>query len=311
MTLIANTVTNVVIVIGLIGNLLSFLVFSRKAFAKSSINIYCRALAIFDSFGIFFLILSIGTYYVNTYSVHKYTSTCKLMYFWITTFSPISGWILVAFSIDQSICVSNTQWFQYTKKLSFQIGVVAFLAIFHIAAYIALPILLELKNVTIVIDGFNVTSQMCALSNIPDVKPYIIAYLIEANIVPFLIMILTTIYIVRELHKSSKRVLSVNVNVINSKNSKKRKYALNSVALSIIFIVCTSPSVFIQIFPSNDFVIDSFLYRIFGTFFYVNYSCHFFSHFIVNSVFRQEFLAMIRFGSGSTFVSTSQYTPKA
>jgi len=54
--------------IGLVGNLLSFLVYSRKAFKKNSINIYCRALAIVDS-----LIIAINNNYNETcmYSMAK------------------------------------------------------------------------------------------------------------------------------------------------------------------------------------------------------------------------------------------------
>ena len=314
MIIITVSITNLFIGIGIIGNVLSFLVFSRKAFAKSSINIYCRALAIFDSFIVVYLILTILTWYVNTFSTQKYTISCRIMYFFNTTFSPISGWILVAFGIDQAICVSNTQRFQYTKKLSFQIGLIIFLAIFHIGAYIGLPIQLEVKNITIVVYGFNVTLQSCALGNIPNVKPYLTTYLIESNIVPFVIMILTTVYIVRVLRNSTKRVVS-QLNVANSKSMKsarQKKYALSSVVLSILFILLTAPTAAVLIFPSGDFVYDSFTFRIMSIFFNINYSCHFFSHFIVNSIFRNEFLNMIRFRSErNRFASISQFTAKA
>jgi hypothetical protein len=308
--LITVSITNGEIIIGLIGNVLSFLVFSRKAFAKSSINIYCRALAIFDCFMIAYTVFTVGTQYVTTYSVNKYSIACKIMYFFTTTLSPISGWIVVAFSIDQAICVANTQKFQFTKKRSFQIGVCIFLAVFHLCIYIATPILLELKNVTIVIYGYSITTPACSLTTLDNVQAFLLIYLFESNFVPFAIMILTTVYIIRELRKSSNRLAtSFSSNILNSqtamvsKKTKQKKYALNSVALSLLFIALTSPVVFEMMFQSGDYIYDTYAYRICTIFFYMNYSSHFFTHFIVNSVFRREFLMMIGFRSFAGNVS--------
>ena len=304
LVLITVSITNAEIIIGLIGNVLAFLVFSRKAFARSSINIYCRGLAISDCFMIAYTIFTVGSQYVTTYSVNKYTITCKIMYFFLTTISPVSGWILVAFSIDQAICVTNTQRFQFTKRRNFQIGVLVFLAIFHTGAYIGIPILLELKNITVVAYGYNITAQTCALTNIPNMKPILFIYFVESNILPFIIMVLTTAYIIWELRKSTRRLetsfstKSVNS---NSKKSRQKRYALNSVALSLLFITLTCPVVVEVLFPSGDYVYDTFAYRICSFFFYMNYSCHFFTHLIVNSVFRREFLTMIGFRSFRSF----------
>ena len=317
--LITVSITNAEIIFGLIGNVLAFLVFSRKAFAKSSINIYCRALAISDCFMIAYTVFTVGSQYVTTYSVNKYTIACKIMYFFITTLSPISGWILVAFLIDQAICVTNTQRFKFTKTRNFQIGLIAFLTVFHIGAYIGVPILIEVKYVRVVMYGFNVTAQTCALSNIPNIRIFLLIYLIESNFVPFAIMVLTTIYIIVKLRESDRRLSSFSSQsvislktVSRSKKTKQKKYAMNSIALSFLFITLTSPLVFELIFPSGDFVYDTFTYRICTIFFYMNYCSHFFTHLIVNSVFRRELLMMVGLRKASTmYISNSQLSLNA
>lgn len=298
MTLITVSITNAEIILGLIGNLLSFIVFSRKPFAKSSINIYCRAIAVFDSFGVVYVIFTMGSWITQAYPMNKYTINCKLTYLFVSTISPISGWIVVAFSIDQLINVSNNiQRLLFIRKRSFQLGVVAFLALFHLAIYLIIPISLEIKNVTMVIAGFNITSPTCALTNIPFFPTLGTIYLVESSIIPFFIMIITTVCIIRKLKLSTHRLSMLNTSAAHSssKRVKQRKFALNSVALSVIFVSFTSPIVVQLISPSTgDFIKDAFLYRLFSIFFYLNYSIHFLTHYAVNSIFRREFLNLFR-----------------
>ena len=94
---ILRITTIIVIIIGLVGNFISFILFSRSpSFRKNSISIYSRALAIFDSFIIyqaivnFYLILD--NYYIGMYS----DLTCKLIYYILYAFGSIPGWILIA-----------------------------------------------------------------------------------------------------------------------------------------------------------------------------------------------------------------------
>ena len=45
---------SIVILFGLVGNLVSFIVYSRKSFQKFSSQIYLRAMTVIDSFNLFF-----------------------------------------------------------------------------------------------------------------------------------------------------------------------------------------------------------------------------------------------------------------
>ena len=70
-----------VITIGLIGNLITFIVFSRPVFSKNSISTYCRALAIFDCFSIYELVADVGLVSFNYFVPQKSDIGCKLYYY--------------------------------------------------------------------------------------------------------------------------------------------------------------------------------------------------------------------------------------
>lgn len=327
MTLITVGITNGVIALGLVGNVLTFVVFSRAAFSKSSINIYCRAIALFDSFTIVYVVFTVGTHFVpnSSYSTNKQPISCKIMYFFITTVSPISGWLVVTFSIDQALNVAasanpNRIISALLNNRRVQLGVVVVVASIHLAAYMIIPIEIEIKNVTVVVTtSLTATFPTCTLNSISFFPTLVVVYLVESNLVPFSLMLLTTVYILRALRASARRFdstshalfkmsldsSSMNIAVRTRNTSsmsprsrrgkRARKFALNSVALSVMFFALTCPLVVLMILPSTgSFLLDSFLYRLLSIFFYVNYSIHFLAHFTVNSIFRREFLDLLK-----------------
>lgn len=93
-------------IIGVAGNFLSFVVFSRKQFKRNSISVYCRALAIVNSLVLliqFPLVVSQMFYGVDLYAISD--SVCKFTAYVTMCVPPISAWILVSFSLDKLICV--------------------------------------------------------------------------------------------------------------------------------------------------------------------------------------------------------------
>jgi hypothetical protein len=62
---------------GVIGNIISFIVFSRKPFLKNPVSIYCRALAIFDMFIIYSGVLD---FYVILYHAFISTTTIQMRF---------------------------------------------------------------------------------------------------------------------------------------------------------------------------------------------------------------------------------------
>lgn len=130
---------------GLIGNILSFVVFSRQTFAKNSISTYCRALALAECFIVFQLVKDIGIYIFQYAPDLEINAMCKLFTFATVGLSSIPGWILVAFALDKLISVQNTSRFGFIKKKSFQYTVIVLIVTFNCLLYVEVPIFVNIK----------------------------------------------------------------------------------------------------------------------------------------------------------------------
>ena len=92
--------------IGLVGNSMAYLVLSRRVFRNNSINIYCRALIIFDSIVLLLQFANLAFLILfNSKPFSASNALCKLNYYVYLGVAPISGWILTAYSLDKAICV--------------------------------------------------------------------------------------------------------------------------------------------------------------------------------------------------------------
>jgi hypothetical protein len=289
-----------IISIGLLGNVISFVIFSRKAFEKSSVGFYCRSLAVFDSFGIPKLGFGIAALILNTdlFNIHNYV--CKTVYMASFIFSPIPGWILVAFSLDQLITVTRTQRFSFIKTNTFRYAFIIGIFVIQCGVYSMAVFEISVQNVT----SANLTLKGCILDS-NSVYPFI--YLLECNLIPFVLMMLLTAFILKCLIKSRRNLEKVASNsVISSVQSQRRKtrdrkWAVSSVTLNLLFIVLTCPLVVVFIFPDrNDYYNNEFMRAIAFLFYYLNFAAHFFTHLASNLIFRNEVLVIFGFRDADT-----------
>ena len=124
-----------VILVGLLGNMITFIIFSRPVFQKNSISIYCRALAVFESFTIVHLVYEYGIAF-SSYFLGNYSDiTCIIYNYANSAFGPIPGWILIALSIDKLLNMKNIGN-SLIKKRWFQLVVIASIVLFNLLLYI-------------------------------------------------------------------------------------------------------------------------------------------------------------------------------
>lgn len=106
-----NIIIELVVLIGLIGNILTFIVFARRKFRNNSISINFRALAIFDSFIVLEAVINFYLIFYKYYIAQYSDSVCKLVSYISYAFGSIPGWILIALSIEKLLSmkkVTNT-----------------------------------------------------------------------------------------------------------------------------------------------------------------------------------------------------------
>ena len=118
--------------------------------------------------------------------------------------------------------------------------------------------------------------------------------LVNSTVIPFVIMLISSLKIIHYLGKSRKKC---NLNNSTKKDTRRltkdMQFALTILFLDINFLAFNLPVSIVEL--SN--VSDDFLVK-FDYFFYTQYAFNFFVQLISNSLFRDEFLIFIGFRDG-------------
>jgi hypothetical protein len=297
-----------IICLGLFGNFLSFLVFSRKAFAKYSISVYFRAMAISECFAIYKVAYDILFYFYNIKLGTVSNFWCKVHYYVLIGMFPISIWILVAFSIDKMIHVlGKKQSFPFIEKRSFQLAVVLGIAIFHCLIYSCIPILIQLKKVVVA----NETHLSCLIENMPNCR-YLSAFiLLEATVVPFCLMTMTSIVIIIKLNQSRNKLKKCQGNALRERKLKDVKFAVSSIVLNLLDVIFEVPLSLVFLMKFQNPIRFRLLLAISLFLFHMSYSISFLIHFTFNRLFRNEFLLMLRIKKQQQITSILQSSRKS
>ena len=221
-----------VIITGLIGNIITFVDYSRPTFRKNTVGLYCRALAISNSFTIYNVVVFfyhiLYSYSINTYS----DLVCKLNYYIVWGLGSIPGWILIAFAIDKIMSLKKVSP-NRMKKSYIHYMIILGIVILNLLVYIELPIYMNLKAFQI--RGSTVYSCIQAYFEFGSTVNWI--YITEGSIIPFVVMFFSSIYTVKLLRDSSR-----NVGMLGSqaekRSSRDKKFAITSLTFNILFIGC-------------------------------------------------------------------------
>ena len=234
-TFATTAIEAVVIAIGMIGSLLSIIVFSRKTFRNNSISTYCISLSFVEWLTLFELISDIFYLRYNVYLYNESFVFCKISYSVSIFLNSIQPWIMVAFSIDKLLSM-RTRSIPILKKKWFQWSIIAGIVLFNLAFYIYIPILLKFSEL---LPGYFI----CDLSTIGFFQIYMILTILESFTIPFIILAISSILTVRKLFKSRVSV-ERSGNLTAERKSRDHKYAISSMILNVMFIIFKNPFLF-------------------------------------------------------------------
>lgn len=285
-------------ILGILGNIASFVIFSRPVFKKNSINVYCRALAIFDCFTLNQLYTDMNLVLFNTFPPDYSEPFCKIFYYISIAGSSIPGWILVAFSVDKMLSMRKLQKFDFIKRRSFQFGMIAIVAVINLLLYLEIPILIKLKP-----DGHN--STQCTTSAMPHDDVIGAVYLIEASLVPFIIMVWCSVVIIRIIG-SSRRKSIIGKQAVKKRRSRDFKFALTSLTFNVLFIVLKVPLVLYYIVYSTGHDLGEEIYQIATLMFFLNAAISFLVYMVSNSLFRKELYLLMHIQRFTRITETIQ-----
>lgn len=302
---------------GIIGNILSILIFNRKSMNKTTTSIYLRFLAVVDSFAIFFeFIIFPLRYYLAFFDVSyiqlKYFF-CAFSYQGMLSFSQMSSWTIMVMTIDRSIFI----FFPTTAKListRSRSTIICFILFFSfIGLYIHYYFTFNLVKFSYPEENKWFSSLFCTSdNNITAFYMYYITIPMDATLysfVPSSMLIIVNTAIIIHLYYSGKQ--RDKLTVVDTKKYKKKSYqlTLTLVIISTYFIVVTTPGPLISVFlldtgalsggemdltATKDFLMAN---TICLTISFTNNAVNFYIYCITGSKFRRELFKLFHLSS--------------
>jgi hypothetical protein len=273
--------------LGVLGNILTFIVFSRKNFQNTIFSTYFRFLCICDMITLilrtdYFMLSFTGT---GIRSISPLS--CKIMLYLIYSIPASSIWILVIISLDRLLSILKPTKFLFRKKAKFQIVIT-----------IGTICLILFYNVPVLYSGDLMFNRNQSNQTIKSVECTVAALIDWIDIcgsilLPFVIMMIltsVTLSIIFKLRRKTK-------NSSSKVKTKDIKFAIISISLNLLFFILKFPLGLYYILK-NFIQIQKSIQTLFKiTLSIMNYSYHgdlFLSNLIVNSIFRREVKLMLK-----------------
>ena len=296
--IVVNYCYLVIVVIGTITNIVAFIIFSRKRFENTIFSTYFRFMLIVDTFGLVYLVLGKFLYFQFKIQIRDFNeSLCRLTLLLAYSVPPISAYILVVISIDRWLTITKPTFLLIRKKFSFQI-LVCIGIVFANFIYNG-----QLFFSYLEIDDYypNSTRLRCL---IPYQDTLQMMDLINSTIIPFLLMIISTILTIKSVFKSAKKNQSTN-QLLTDNQIRRRdiKFAITSISFNIIFLMLNLPFGLSTQIPNTMLPIIKrrFLVILFLFLTYLNHVTVFFINISVNKIFLEEFKILFNIKSDTDF----------
>lgn len=267
----------VIMISGFLGNILLFLVLTRKKFENFPIRTMFRIQAVADSV---YLLQFIEDYLAHLYriDIRNFSSfSCKLFRYLNYSFCPISGWLLVYISLERLVSIRHPFKNSNLRKSKFQILASIFIVIWNLMYYI--PVFIYHDKIQFTCDFIDpIARDLIGLLD-----------LVNSTLLPFFFMFICSILLIYSILKSRLKVH--NKGFKYDKIKRDVRFSINTVALNLIFILFNLPVCVIYVFSgyNTDLIALSALYML-----YTNFAINFYVFFIVNSFFRNECLIMFK-----------------
>jgi len=290
------------IVFGLIGNLMVFVIFSNKAFKKfPSRNIY-RILVVFDSIA---LIYAVTNYFIINFSIiyqdyffwfMRSDIFYKIHFYFLNIFQ--SSYLLVFISIEKFISIRYPNN-KIIKMQIFQTIIVIAIIVCNLTAFHFIYYLNIYENQTT-----NASNEAFKQMNKETEKIIGFIAIIYNTGLPFIIMIIFSILLIHTIFKSRLRILRLTNQHDRNRLKKDIQFAISSIFMNIFFLIFYLPFC-ISLILNIDLFSESYKNVIlpFGC---LNYCDHFYVLIFSNSVFRRQVLLFFRVKS--RLYQTSTYT---
>lgn len=298
-----------VVILGLIGNFLSILVFSRKALRTRSCSIYFLALSTSDVHVLIGYTIENLLYHGYEIQLLSNSFMCKTIIFLIYASTDISNYLLTLAAIDRCILIFNTSTqyrFCRQSTAKIMIGLVV--------------ILFSLMNSHFLF-GFQIDSTGSCM---PTSRVYIDFYvhhydsyidIIKTVLIPFIIIFFCNTFIIFKYTRGRSSLISkssANRSKTRRRKEKDRQLTWLLISTSLLFILLSLPSEindFVRTHLTQHFQMKNAcqlwaITTVLILLHQINHASHFYVYTLTGPIFRKEFQKLI-----CIFHSTSQQKP--
>lgn len=312
-----------IVCLGCLGNLMTFIVFCRKRFRKTSLSIYFCSTAISDSLVLFDLLRSFVSYNFETsvpYSSKE--NYCRMNDFFSFLWPCISAWTLVLISLDRMINILFPKKFKLMTRKLFQLFLQ--LIIYLVTFIIFLPLFLfyEINYISSGVDdlleeiflgrmsprrksmektekrfeiylntqiyAINKSATSINCNNYLGKQAIYWVDLFLTSILPFILMLLFSIITITSISRLKSK-LKLNCRCKTEQAMKYNSFAKTSISLNLLFLFLTMPNLVLNIVThSYDCHVPYAIRAIVRDIYFLNFANLFLINYLSNSIFKNE-----------------------
>lgn len=285
-----NYFSLLIVLIGVPGNILMFIVFFISSLRKLSVSMYFRAMALAN---IYININWVEKFLNNQFGfvfINQSNFACKASYFTLYVAFSFAAWLMVAANLDRFLVIAYSTRFQFIRKNYFPLGVVLFILIYNILFY---AIILVQAKLNPTFDYLSDNSTNIKMTCFPD--DYLNSFLffvtdmINSTVIPFLFIIFFTISTLIAVHDSHRQMQRGDYSSrLNHKKIRDLKFAVTMILTNVIFLALNAPyAMYVSIFAEKSYDFEPLNVLLLMSYFF--FSIQFYSQLAVNSLIRKKF----------------------
>lgn len=291
-----NWATLIVVVLGVPGNILMLIVFSKKQLNKLSTAVYFRAIAVAN---LIILVNCIKLFCEDKYGVYLLNQTsllCKLTIFGTFFIDSFSAWCLTATAFDGFVTIVHPAMFKICLTPFFALFLIIIIIIYNFLFYSNTILFYDLNETNststndskISSSSFECESLVSDIINLMD--------LINSTIIPFMIMFVLTIVTVNQvLHSHNRMRRFSSTRQLNQTHQKDVRFSMTVIILNLVFLILNVPTPLMNTLGHYQWVrLDPFVFKLLIRFFtYLRnlfYAIVFYLQLAINVIIRKEFL---------------------
>lgn len=284
-----------IVVIGVPGNILMFIVFSHSPLLRLSVSMYFRAMALANLFININWIRKFFEFEYGFVLMNQSQFLCKATLFPIYVTGSLAAWLMVAANLDRFLVIVYPNRLQFIRKKPYPLGIVIFIFIYNIIFYFQILINGKLTPNTASSDQQNSTiiELTCDLDDYVNSVVFYTSDMINSTLLPFFITIVSTFCTLIAVHNSHRRMQKFDHSTHTShRKIRDLKFGVTMIITNVAFLVFTAPYALYILLISNENYNDQ-ISRIFLFMFYLFYTMDFYLQLAVNSLVKKQFISLL------------------